>query len=311
MTESDEDIIKKINETVQSALQNSSEKKYTLKYRARGVTLSVPPDFKFYKHNDVKNSNTSNNFDNILKSSPHPYLIRSQNQTRINNGPINNQLQTNMRDKINRKYNDNNEIYEIYGQEPKSKHVFAANCKVIDLNSDNNNYFVYWPEPPLDPNDKTPITMAKIQTYLGKHLNLWYCGTMSERFKGFKSLQLYFECFKSKQNEGLTEIFIVCKDVKKTKEDIEKVKVYGLKFSINFPDDYYSDDFESFTTDDQDDVKLVGGETVENDIDNTRKIKVHLIEYNSTVHRGGSYIGNTMGIISGLFVIAMCAIFPR
>ena len=338
MDKTDQDI-DTLNTTVQSALNNASQEKFILKYRSHGVNLNVPSNFTFYKQTREKSSNTPNNFDNRIKSSHHPYLKRSPDQTRINNVQIYNKLQTNISEKINRKakYYD---ISKIYDQKPKSKHVFAANCKVINLYSDINNYFVYWEKPPRSEKEKEkPIMMAEKKMYLG-HLNLWYGGTLTTDASRIDSLQLYFECFKSKQNEGLTEIFIVCEDVEETIKDIIKVKVDGLQFKLKYgkgneikndlnyenliesdsneesSDTNYADDnFETLYSEDDENTlqPKVGDEPVENDNDNTktRFITVHLIEYDSAIYRGGSYIANSMGIISGLFVIAICAIFPR
>jgi hypothetical protein len=313
------DIVTQLNENVKKTLDTYSVEGYILQHNANGVPMNVRPGFKFSVKNVQKNSNASDHVVNTRTLSHHSFLKRSPDQTQIN-GIRNNRLKTNIQAKINQKQYNNNEIYQTYGQEPKPRHVFTADCTKIDLRSDNENYFVYWKNPP---NMNEPISMAEKKMYLMKHLNLWYGDTMTERFKGFKSLQLYFECFKSNQNEELQDIFIMCKkeDLEKTKEDIKKVKVVGLLFEIvndlqeykieesnsSSTSDEYSMDFDSFEDDEE---NKNGGGPVESDSDD-RIIKVHLIEYDSTVHNGGSNIANSMGIISGLFVIAICAIFPR
>ena len=317
------DIVTQLNENVKKTLETYSVEGYILQHNANGVPMNVRPGFKFSVKNVQKNSNASDHVVNTRTLSHHPFLKRSPDQTQIN-GIRNNRLKTDIQAKINQKQYNNNEIYQTYGQEPKPRHVFTADCTKIDLRSDNENYFVYWKNPP---NMNEPISMAEKKMYLMKHLNLWYGDTMTERFKGFKSLQLYFECFKSNQNEELQDIFIMCKkeDLEKTKEDIKKVKVVGLLFEIvndigtnalqSYEDNsdsyttYSSDSFDSYNSEEL----QSGGEPDDNDRKSTKSkiIKVHLIEYDSTVHNGGSNIANSMGIISGLFVIAICAIFPR
>jgi len=313
MTDSEVDIVTQLNENVKKTLETSLGNGYILQHNANGVPMNVRPGFKFSEKIVPKNSNASDNVVNKHTSSPYSYSKLSQHDRRINNGMDNNRFKTNIPAKINQKLDDGNDIYKIYGQKPTSKHVFAANCKIINLMSSEENYFVYWDEPPRNENDK-PFSMTEKQKYLGKHVNLWYGGTISTRVSGWHSLKLYFECFTSKQNEDLTEIFIVCKNVNETQKDIQKVKVEGLQFEIyNINEDsesksgtdYSNDEFDSYEDDGQ-----KGGEPNQND-SYDRKITVHLIEYDSVVHKGGSYIANSMGIISGLFVIAICAIFPR
>jgi hypothetical protein len=314
MTDSEVDIVTQLNENVKKTLETSLGNGYILQHNANGVPMNVRPGFKFSEKIVPKNSNASDNVVNKHTSSPYSYSKLSQHDRRINNGMVNNRFKTNIPAKINQKL-DENDIYKIYGQKPTSKHVFTANCKEINLMSSEENYFVYWDEPPRNENDK-PFSMTEKQKYLGKHVNLWYGGTISTRVSGWHSLKLYFECFTSKQNEDLTEIFIVCKNVADAEKDITKLKVGGLKFEIDNSNEdsdsdsesgYSNESFESIS--DEDNVQN-GGEPNEND-SNDRKITVHLIEYNSTVHKGGSYTANSMGIISGLFVIAICAIFPR
>lgn len=321
MTDSKVDIVTQLNENVIKTLKTSLDNGYILQHNANGVPMNVRPGFKFSEKVVPKNSNASDHVVSTRTSSYYPYLKRSPDQIQIS-VKNNNRFKTDSQAKINQKQYNNNEIYQTYGQEPKPRHVFTADCTKIDLGSDNENYFVYWENPP---NMDEPISMTEKKMYLGKHLNLWYGETMTMRYNASKSLQLYFECFKSKQNESLTEIFIMCKkkDIEKTKKDINKVIVHGLQFEIvngigtnalqsdednSDSDTNYSDEsFESYSSDIE---SQKGGELDEND-SYDRIITVHLIEYESAVRSGGSNITNSMGIISGLFVIAICAIFPR
>jgi hypothetical protein len=331
MTDSEVDIVTQLNENVKKTLETSLGKGYILQHNANGVPMNVRPGFKFSGKKIPENSNASDHVVNTRTLSHHPFLKRSPDQTQIS-GIRNNRLKTNIPAKINKKQYGKNELYKTYGQEPKPIHVFAANCKEIDLESNIDNYFVYWKNPP---NMDEPITTAEKKMYLGKHLNLWYGETLTMRYNASESLKLYFKCFKSEKNKKLEEIFIMCKkeDLEKTKEDIEKVNVDvdGLEFKIangigtivskpneNNSDsetNYSDDEFESTSSeaDENTSEPKFGGESDDNDIEITKSriITVHLIEYDSRVHKGGSYIANSMGIISGLFVIAICAIFPR
>ena len=89
-------------------------------------------------------------------------------------------------------------------------------------------------------------------------------------------------------------------------DDLQEYKIEESNSSST--SDVYSMKFEPYEDDEE---NKNGGGPVESDSDDTREITIHLIKYNSSVHKGGSNIANSMGIISGLFVIAICAIFPR
>lgn len=303
MTDINEEInlLNKLNTDVVELKRKLYGTKYSLQHNVNGVRMNVGKDFKFSIHKEAVNNRSWYSsetkpapYKSPYPQPPNPQVVRENNRA---SQPVPGSRRVRQPGPIIG-YPD--QVSKAYGKFPTPPYKFAIDCTGINLESSKDTPFAYWEYPPyIDRKDKTiKIKMEQVQYHNGK-LNLWYSGTEFNTFRGLSSLRQYFSCF---QNGGIEEIYITCIDIEDMQKRIENLNIEDLE--VTFIKEDEEDRSESSEGDDD----------VPNDIDadsrKVKKITVHLITWRNPA-TGGSYVANSMGIISGLFVIAVCAIFPR